>query len=264
MSFFKTEHEKKATIKTAFIMILLLISFFLVGLTYLDPPEEMGIEINFGTSDDGRGEVQPFTNKTPKNIPQQTESQPSKSPVKDAALTQDEEDAPVVSKAKNKPKKDKPVTNKPQKPEKPKPDKSTSDALNNILGAPGVNNQPSSGQGDGQGNGDQGQIDGNPYANAFYGGGSGSGSGYGLNGRKRESYNKKKPNCNETGRVVVRIEVNQSGKVVKATPGVKGTTNTDPCLMEPARKTALSYRFNADNKAPKTQIGFVIVNFSLE
>ena len=69
--------------------------------------------------------------------------------------------------------------------------------------------------------------------------------------------------CNEEGRVVVRITVDRSGKVIKAEPGVKGTTNTAPCLLDPARKTALSHRWNTDSNAPTQQIGFVVVNFKL-
>ena len=63
--------------------------------------------------------------------------------------------------------------------------------------------------------------------------------------------------------MVVQIVVNRQGQVVQATPGVRGTTNNDPCLLEPARKTAMSYKWNADSKAPDQQIGFVVVNFKL-
>jgi hypothetical protein len=69
--------------------------------------------------------------------------------------------------------------------------------------------------------------------------------------------------CNEEGRVVVRIVVDRNGKVVNATPGVKGTTNNHPCLLEPARKTAFLHSWNLDSKAPNQQIGFVVVNFKL-
>jgi hypothetical protein len=69
--------------------------------------------------------------------------------------------------------------------------------------------------------------------------------------------------CNEEGRVVVKITVDRNGKVIDATPGVKGTTNNDPCLLEPARKTAFLHKWNLDSKAPSQQIGFVVVNFKL-
>jgi len=62
---------------------------------------------------------------------------------------------------------------------------------------------------------------------------------------------------------VVRIEVDNTGKVIKATPGVKGSTNTDKCLMEPARLAALKTKFNADPNAPNKQTGTIIYRFSL-
>jgi len=130
----------------------------------------------------------------------------------------------------------------------------------------GLNNSDGTatgGEGDDNTAGDKGQIDGNPYANSYFGGGSGNGSGYGLNGRSKVSFKKEIQNCNEEGKVVVKIEVNKQGKVIKAIPGVKGTTNSAPCLMDPARKTALSYRFNSDAKAPTKQIGFIVINFRL-
>ena len=63
--------------------------------------------------------------------------------------------------------------------------------------------------------------------------------------------------------MVVRIVVDQNGKVIDATPGVKGTNNSDPCLLEPARKTAFLHRWKPDPNAPNQQIGFVVVNFKL-
>ncbi len=63
--------------------------------------------------------------------------------------------------------------------------------------------------------------------------------------------------------MVVKIVVDRNGRVIDAEPGVKGTTNSNPCLLEPARKTALLHRWNPDPKAPSQQIGFVVVNFKL-
>jgi len=132
----------------------------------------------------------------------------------------------------------------------------------------GLNNSngtASGGEGDDNQAGDKGQLDGNPYGNSYYGSGSGSGSGsgYGLNGRnlinKGKGY---KQDCNEYGKVVVKIEVDRNGKVVRATPGVKGSTNTAACLLAPAKKSALSYKWNFDSNAPSKQIGFIIVNFN--
>jgi outer membrane biosynthesis protein TonB len=138
--------------------------------------------------------------------------------------------------------------------------------LDDLMG--GLNNATGNtkgGEGDDRSGGDKGQANGNPYATTYYGApGSGSGSsGYGLNGRSLVSQGKESQNCNQEGRVVVRIVVDRTGKVIQATPGVKGTTNADPCLLEPARKTALLHRWNTDGAAPEQQIGFVVVNFKL-
>lgn len=95
-------------------------------------------------------------------------------------------------------------------------------------------------------------------------GGTGSGGvGYGLNGRGSANYQTLKQDCNESGMVIVRIVVNRNGNVVEAEPGVKGTTNKAACLLEPAKKIALSHKWAPDANAPTKQIGFVKVNFQL-
>ncbi|TYB79405.1 energy transducer TonB [Bizionia myxarmorum] len=121
------------------------------------------------------------------------------------------------------------------------------------------------GEGDDKQAGDKGQLDGDPYAASYFGSsGSGSGGvGYGLKGRGKASYQTLKQDCNESGLVIVKIIVNRAGNVIEATPGVQGTTNTAACLLEPARKIALSHKWRPDNNAPSKQVGFVNVNFTL-
>ncbi|WP_303588554.1 energy transducer TonB [Arenibacter palladensis] len=110
-----------------------------------------------------------------------------------------------------------------------------------------------------------GRQDGDSYATSYYGSpGSGSGTGgYGLNGRSLVNKSKVQQECKEEGRVVVKIVVDRNGKVVSATPGVRGTTNTHPCLLEPAKKTAFMHQWNLDSNAPSQQVGFVVVNYKL-
>ena len=86
---------------------------------------------------------------------------------------------------------------------------------------------------------------------------------YGLNGRSLQSKGKVLQECNEQGLVVVRISVNRKGEVVTAEPGVKGTTNTHPCLLNPAKKTAQLHKWFPDNEAPELQFGFVVIQFKL-
>lgn len=103
---------------------------------------------------------------------------------------------------------------------------------------------------------------GNSYSSAYYGSPL-NGLEYGLNGRALVSKGKVQQDCNEEGRVVVRILVDRNGEVVRATPGVKGSTNTAQCLLKAARKTALLYRWNLDENAPGQQMGYLVVNFKL-
>lgn len=269
-------------------MVLLFLSFFFVGMQYMDPPEELGIEVNFGTSNTGSGNVQPLKpiksvvqQETPKEkevIKEETQTKETKENAtsEDVATQETEESIRIRKEAEAKRKIQKEADRKAKaKREAEQRKKAEADRikreqeakkhnLDNLMG--GLNKSDgtdSGGEGDDNTSGDKGQIDGNPYANSYFGGGSGNGSGYGLKGRSKISFTKEIQNCNEEGTVVVKIEVNKQGKVIKATPGVKGSTNTASCLMGPARKTALSYRFNADAKAPTKQIGFIVINFRL-
>jgi len=102
-------------------------------------------------------------------------------------------------------------------------------------------------------------IDEDKYATSHFN----SGSDWGLNGRQIVSNRSYKPDCNETGTVVVQITVNRQGIVTNAERSLKGTTNTAPCLVESAIKTAGSFRWKPDNKAPASQIGFVVITFKI-
>lgn len=140
------------------------------------------------------------------------------------------------------------------------------DKLDALIGGVSKSDGTATGsEGDDSRAGDKGSPDGDPYATSYYGSpGSGSGTGgYGLNGRSLVNQGKVPQECNESGRVVVKIVVDKNGKVISAEPGVRGTTNNNPCLLEPARKTAFMHRWNLDSNAPNQQVGFVVVNFKL-
>jgi hypothetical protein len=101
-----------------------------------------------------------------------------------------------------------------------------------------------------------------------YGSGSGNGVGNG-NGNyqlgNRKALSKPQPNyvCDEQGIVVVQISVDQSGKVISANPGIRGTTNAAKCLLDQAKIAALSTRWQSDATAPEKQVGKIIYNFKL-
>ena len=105
--------------------------------------------------------------------------------------------------------------------------------------------------------------DSNFFKNSYYDEASSKKNGFELSGRFLESSDSFKQKCNEEGIVVVQIKVNANGQVIRANPGVKGSTNINPCLLEPAKKTAMSYKWNLDENAPREQIGYIVINFKL-
>lgn len=69
---------------------------------------------------------------------------------------------------------------------------------------------------------------------------------------------------NNEGKVVVKILVDQYGKVTNATPGVTGTTVQDKRLWEAARKAAYEAIFNVSSTAPIVQEGSITYIFKLK
>ncbi len=267
MKYLEDRHKRKAVVEATIIMILLIILMFISGMTYLDPPPETGIAVNFGTSAVGSGRVQPQHNTPqPKPVQQQPQEQISKPEVKDNVLTQDNEEAPVIKDKPQKPKpKPSPKPDKPKPKPKPKPDKNITDILNSVNNAPGDDTNNATGEGNDNQAGDKGDISGDPNASGYYGnGGRGGGGGtgnYRLGSRRALTKPKPAYNCNEEGRVVIKIYVNKAGKVIKAMLG-KGSSNNAPCLVEAAKQAALRTKWEADPKAPDTQIGKIIFNFT--
>lgn len=295
MSLLDTRHKKKSFTLTTILLSVLLVLLFYIGLTYLDPPIENGISINFGTTDFGSGQVQPKEKirSEPLNKPieppvQQEkvekveevvpEEVSSKEQATEKVLTQESEESIVLKQQKEAKRKveaaekaakaeaDRIAREKQEAQEKAqKEQEAKKKKLDALMG--GLNKSDGTASGS-EGNdtkaGDKGSVNGDPYATSYYGPGAGSGTGgYGLNGRSLLGNSSVKQDCNEEGRVVVQIVVDRTGKVISATPGVKGTTNTNPCLMKPAELTARSHTWKADPDAPSQQVGFVVVNFKL-
>lgn len=290
MSFLDTRHKKKSFTLTTLLLSALLLLLFYIGLTYLDPPIENGIAVNFGTMEFGSGEVQP--KEKIRSEPQEVVSEPvqqvqevqpqeetvEEAPVEKVLTSEDEESIKIKQQQEAKRKADEAAEKakaeaeriakekrdaEEKKRQEQEAKKKNIDAL--IGGVAKSDGTATGSEGDDNKAGDKGQPDGDPYATSYYGApGSGSGTGgYGLNGRSLASQGKVQQDCNEEGRVVVRIVVGRDGQVIQATPGVKGTTNNAPCLLEPAKRTAMLHKWNADSNAPSEQIGFVVVNFKL-
>lgn len=277
-----TPHKKKSAGLTAVVAILLLLLFFLLGLTYYDPPISYGMEVNFGTLAQGSGEVQPTksvqTIEQPVEKPIEVEEKVEITPPKESTeesikeVLTEKESTVVVPDKKEEVKLREAGEEEPEPEIEPEPVKevpkvseATKSVVSNLLKNKTEDGEQTQGEGDDLVQGDKGKLEGNPYSSSYYNnyGFGGRGKGYGLNGRNLQSNGKVVQDCNKEGTVVVRITVNNNGEVVQAVPGVKGSTNTHPCLLEPARKTALLHKWFPDNNAPAEQIGFVVIQFKL-
>jgi len=281
MAFLDTPYKKKSTAVTAVILIALLWMIFNFGMKYQDPPEEYGIAINFGTSNQGyeipndilpskesseqvQEEVQ---EKVQEEKMEETTEDVSEETIKEEVVTQTEKEAPVIEKPeevevkevekKEKPKKEKPI------PKPKKPSKNTLQAFDNLLKGD-TSDENKAGDGNDAVSGLKGDKNGDPSSTKYYGNTGKSGDpNYNLEGRNALSTPKEQPNCQQEGIVVVEIFVDRNGTVIRANSGEKGSTNTHPCLLKPAREAALRTTWNADPNAPTKQKGIIIYKFSL-
>lgn len=292
--FLDTTYKRKSAAITSVIMCLLLVAIFFVGMKYLDPPEEYGIAVNFGTSSVGMGNIQPkaplksaseeiieeeqeevIDEVVEKVVPEVTEEE---TVITEDVATQDTEEAIAIKKASEEKKKADALAKKKRleeaRIEKEKQaeiakqkaaEAAKRKKLDALIG--GINNAEGTAIG-GEGNdntaGDKGKITGDPNASGYYGnGGTGNGGNYQLGNRKPLS--KPKPNyiCDEEGLVVVEIEVNQYGKVVKATQRLKGSENTADCLVSQAKAAALKTTWEPSKDGSTRQVGIIKYNFSL-
>lgn len=293
MKYLETKHERNSARITVLISLILLLLLFVVGPQYMDPPEEYGVAVNFGTTDFGSGNKplsEPRKSVEDKVVeeevveevqPQEAETTPTEAATKaEEVMTQENAEAIAIKKQKEAEAKAKADAEAKVKAEAERVEREKREAaekkrqeeaekkrkLDNLIG--GVKNADSNtdgGEGPDSQGGNKGQLDGDPYATSYFGGsGPGKGGiGYGLGGRGKPSKQIYKQDCNEYGLVVVRIEVNRQGKVINAEPGIRGTTNTHPCLLAPAKKIAMSHKWPADADAPTTQVGFVSINFDV-
>ncbi len=105
MGFLNTPHKKKSALLTSMITLLLLLFFSWIGLSYFDPPISYGMEVNFGTTSQGKGKTPPKTQ--PKQVEQQqvnakaeiTKTTPKVTEVKaPKVLTQKDPSVPIIKK----------------------------------------------------------------------------------------------------------------------------------------------------------------------
>lgn len=242
----------KSGIATAVIVLLsvLLMSLNIFAYTPPDPPiPEEGVEVNLGDSDFGQGDSPEPASEAANYAPPASQQQ---------VVTQRTEPTVPVPSSPNPGN----VTN-PAAQEQPVVENKEPEINKNAL-FPGKRNQTSGGgsQGVSTGQGNQGNPNGTPTSNNYTGNGGGNGN-YNLKGRSAVVLPKPEYNSNQQGKIVVRIWVDQQGRVVRTEAPYQGSTITTGSLVEQAKAAAKRARFNASTSAPGEQIGTITYIFKI-
>ena len=137
----------------------------------------------------------------------------------------------------------------------PVPDQRVTDFWNSSNNGQGSGNGTGNGSGTGTGNG-TGTGSGTGPGN-----GPGDGVGYSLHGRTSKSIPVPSYTEDAQGKVVVAIWVDKNGNVVKAIPGMTGTTTSNKALWQKSQKAALRAKFSVSANAPPEQKGTITYNF---
>jgi len=254
------------------------------------PDQDLGMEVNLGTSDEGMGDEQPLNPNPPSSAaPNASTPQNEPAPSQDDAATQDiatqdEEAAPEITRP------EKPVERPKEMPKNldARPAKTTKKKSENppapVPPAPkpkavysggtahnanSGNNAGSSNNAAGEGNtgrpGDRGQINGDPNASGYTGGGLGGGrSDFRLRGRSLVSRPQPTYNGNETGYIAINIKVDRQGNVIEATHSLRGSTLNNSRLIDIARRAAREIKYNASPDAPEVQFGTIRFYFKVQ
>lgn len=244
-----------ALIGTIAFHALLLVLFFLLGLkTPLPLPEEQGVLVALGYSDQGTGELIPLSSSPPMPVP----AQPN--PVQEEVATQSTEEAVPIPQTTTRPRPQQ-QTQTQQPPAEQTPAQEPQPQVDPRALFPGADQRSTNTQSQGT-TGQQG-AQGSPTG-APGGEGDGVGQGgvsYSLTGRRPNVLPKPTYDTQAQGKVVVSITVDRQGRVVRATAGARGTTTTDRTLWQLAEDAARRARFDVQLSAPEEQRGTITYNF---
>lgn len=289
------QNNLKALGVTIGVHALVLVGLFFAGFSAPPPlpDQDLGMEVNLGTSDDGMGDEQPLNPNPPSNAAPNAaapQEEPNPAPSADNATeqdiaTQDEEAAPEVTKPEKpvvkpkevtpknlEPKPTKTVKKKSENPPAPVPPApkpkavytgGTSNSANSGNNANGRNN--STGEGNTGKPGDRGQINGDPNAKGYTGGGLGGGkSDFRLSGRSVLSTPRVTYDSDETGYITINIKVDRQGNVIDASYTPRNSTLNSAKLIEIAKRAARDIKYNASPDAPEIQFGPVRFYFKVQ
>ncbi len=262
----KKDHTR-ALLGTLIFHVVLGLIFLFFGLsTSLPLPEEEGVLVALGYTDQGMGRLQPLVSSPP--APRQETSPPSSAP--EEVVTQQTEESISLSDATPKPVPERRDPESPQRetrptPETPveKPREDPPPQVDPRALFPGADQRTTSRQDQGEtlGQGNQGQREGVIDAQNYEGIGQGQGITFSLSNRRANLLPVPEYTTQAQGRVVVNITVNRQGVVTRAIAGGRGSTTTDQNLYRLAEEAARRARFDVQQNAPEEQTGTITYNF---
>ena len=238
------------------ILLFLLWYVIITPIPPYPPPKTPGVEValDFGNNINGTGRVEaPNKGNNPAINNQPAKSASNPAPHSDAVITNNANKSIKMTSGKNSGKTKKTDTVPPQ----PHISINLAKAENmfrHAKGAPG-------------GNGNSGQAGnaGSPNGTTpGIGNGSGGPFQFFLSGRNLLRRPTVENKSQDQGKVVVGIIVDQSGKVLKATPGERGSTTSSPYLYQKAKEAALAAKFSASPNGTPEQQGTITIVFVIK
>lgn len=225
-----------------------------------------GIEVNFGTSDKGKGtdytstenpSVAPRSSRRATSEPVHSLAHNSRDAIKTGdIITQNNEDAASIEIKKK--------SGKFSKSTKT-PDRVVEKVNANAL----YKGAASTGNGAGDGNtdeaGNQGKANGSVLSHSYTGTGIGGGGiALNLEGRNFIARPTLSDDGQSEGKITVQITVNRDGNITSAKAGGRGTTIQNANLWRKCEDAARQARLNAIADGPEIQAGVVIFSFKLQ
>jgi len=235
----KITNQQKGIIGTTLFHVVLLLCFLFMGFkTPLPLPAEEGLEIDMGGGGGGGSSEPANVNSTPTT--------------EDNYVTQNSEESNAISE--NKVKKTKTET----KVVEPVVRQELLYKKGSNSGGTGTGTGPGNGSGYGPGNGSG--TGGGTGSGIGTGDGPGRGPGFSLKDRTAKSL--PAPDFNKVqGKVVVRIKVDPTGKVIDAEAISKGSTIANTRVWKKCEDSAMKSKFSAKADAPDVQQGTITYIF---
>lgn len=273
------QFNAKAAVWTVAVHALLLLLFFFI--TYMPPRvqpiEEMGMEVNLGTSADGFGTEQPMDveEPAPDNAIAAGRSQQAENDAVHNVVESDEPDAPAVNitpvkktvtttskntninNTRNRNTTARPANNTTPAPQQPKA-RYVYGGSTGTGGNSAATNAKGGSEGNTTGDGDRGVPGGTPGAPDYEGTpGKGNGISHNIGGRNIVAFPPNDAEFREGGRVTVRITVNRAGIITDK----RIVSSSNAQIKEIALRKINSIRFNKSDTAPEEQFGNITFVF---